>query len=247
MRARALIATVAALAGATAAAFGQDPPATPPLQAGLTACQTGPNPADRFAVFTGSMPTVEGATTLAMRFDLYQKLGDGDFRRLTIPHWGIWAHTSKKGVPGFIFTKRVDGLGAPGAYRAEVAFKWTDATGKVIQKAKRDSPVCDQPDPRPDLAVGRLTVKAITQRTARYTVVVRNIGRGDAPSFTVALAGTRKQAGALSAGTSEKVTVRAPRCGPGDRVLVSVDSTNVVNEARNPNNIKSFACPLGRA
>src|SRR4051812_38018933 len=96
-RASLILLTVAALAGG-AAALAQ----APPLAARLATCQAGPNAADRFAVFTGSMPRIAGTATMAMRFDLFERLPGGKFTAVSLPRWGVWEKTSKKGVPGFI-------------------------------------------------------------------------------------------------------------------------------------------------
>lgn len=245
MRIPALILFLAALTGAAAVASGQDQTA-PPLKAGLATCQTGADPAARYAVFTGSMPAMAGARTLAMRFELLQRLPGGSFKRVTLAKWGVWEKTSRKGVPGFIFTKRVEQLAAPAAYRARIDFRWSDAAGKVLRAAQLSSPICLQPDPRPDLVPRTLTGSAINASTARYTLTVRNTGRGDAPAFAVSVAGAAAQGGPLPAGAREEIRVRGPRCRPGTQVEVTVDAPNAVDEAHETNNATSFPCPLGR-
>src|SRR5258707_1027002 len=134
MRRFALIGAVLALAGG-GAAFAQDqqPGTRPPLKATLETCQTGIAPTDRYAVFTGSMPSAKGVAAMAMRFDLFERTPGAAFQHVTLPKWGVWEHTSKAGVPGFIFTKRVDQLAAPAAFRAAVSFRWYDKNGKLLR------------------------------------------------------------------------------------------------------------------
>src|SRR3954454_11697542 len=171
-RAALILLTAAALTGG-AVALAQ----APPLAARLATCQTGPNATDRYAVFTGSMPRIGGAGTMAMRFDLFERQPQGRFLAVSLPHWGVWEKTSKKGVPGFIFTKRVEQLAAPASYRAVVSFRWYDAQGRVVRRATRTSSTCVQPDWRPDLHVRRVIFPTGSGPTR---VVVRNRGRGDA-------------------------------------------------------------------
>src|SRR3954452_20455702 len=157
MRRFAMTATLLALV-AGAAALAKDKPSTrPPLKVTLETCQTGATPADRYAVLTGSMPRQPRTASMAMRFDLFERPPHANqFSPVALPKWGIWERTTKAGVPGFIFTKRVDQLAAPAAYRAVVSFRWYDSKGKVLRSARRVSPNCHQPDPRPDLHVKRV-------------------------------------------------------------------------------------------
>src|SRR5689334_6149120 len=63
-----LLTAAALIGGAVASAQA------PPLAARLVTCQSGQAATDRYAVFTGSMPRVTGAVTMAMRFDLFERL-----------------------------------------------------------------------------------------------------------------------------------------------------------------------------
>src|SRR3954449_13616029 len=176
-RASLILLTVAALTGG-AAALAQ----APALEARLLTCQAGPDVSDRYAVFSASMPRIEGAVTMAMRFGLFERLPQGRYLPVSLPHWGVWEKTSKKGVPGFRFTKRVEQLAFNAAFRAVVSFRWYDAKGKQIDAARRTSPTCRQPDQRPDLHVKRVV---FPDGKGPTKVVVRNRGRGDAGAFSV--------------------------------------------------------------
>src|SRR3954449_11619738 len=116
---RLFVATLALFALAPSIALGADAADRPPLRARLVTCATGPAAADRFAVFTGSMPAIPGAVRMEMRFDMLQSHSDGlGYARIPLPRWGQWEHTERRGIAGFIFTKRVEALAAPAAYRA---------------------------------------------------------------------------------------------------------------------------------
>ncbi|HEV2727069.1 MAG TPA: hypothetical protein VGV34_02185, partial [Solirubrobacterales bacterium] len=62
----------------------------PKLAATLAACETGPDPEQRFAVFTGSMPAMKGTHHMSMRFDLEEidpppPTGDGQTAAAAMP------------------------------------------------------------------------------------------------------------------------------------------------------------------
>src|SRR3954465_10215539 len=187
-----LLAPLAAPAAARAAR--QRPPLRArrrpgPDRARLVACTTGPSAAARRATFTASMPAVAGVARMAMRFDLLQRMhGDAEFARVALPAWGRWER-SEPGRTGFIWTKTVRALRAPGAYRARVLFRWYDASGRVVRRARRLTPVCRQPDSRPDLQAGALAVApGLAANSVTYLLGVRNTGRGGAGPLALRLA-----------------------------------------------------------
>lgn len=245
MRRFALIASLLALCGAGVSGLAQAQSAPPPLAAKLVTCQTGAAPADRFAVFSGSMPAMSGARTLEMRFELLERpQGSRAFARVSLPHWGRWEKTTRRAVPGFIFTKRVEQLVAPAAFRARVTFRWLDRKGRALRTARRTSPVCQQPDPRPDLHVAAVRFPA----GGKPTVVVRNRGRTAAGSFAVRMsragAAQTKRIAALAAGDRQTLTFGAVgRCTPGEPVTVSLDPDNRVAEANEADDVVTVACP----
>src|SRR5262245_1090642 len=118
---------VAALAGTAASAGAAEQ--RPPLQARLVSCTTGMTAASRTATFTASMPAISGTARMWVRFDLLQRMdADGAFERVRVPSWGRWQRSDRNRT-AFIYTKKVQGLRAPGSYRARVSFRWYDAGG----------------------------------------------------------------------------------------------------------------------
>lgn len=227
----------AALWGAAASAQAPD------LAAKLAACETGADADDRFAVFSGSMPR-EGATVMALRFDLFERLPGGRFERVSLANWGMWQSTAKKGVPGFIFTKRVEQLAAAAAFRAVVSFRWSDVEGRVVRRAKRTSPVCRQPDWRPDLRVSR--VEFAEDGRARATVV--NDGRSPSPEFGLTMRTGERSVARTLAGlpAGQRRTVDLGRCRAPDRTIVTVDPAGAIEEADEGDNAWTAACPVKR-
>lgn len=234
---------LAALVAAPSSALAQERPS---LGVRLTTCTPALDVADRVAEFTAAMPSVPGASGLAVRFTLQQRDGD-DWTRVKVPGWTRWEKAAP-GAAGFVYAKRIERLDAPASYRAEVWFRWTDADGQVVRRAVRHSSSCRQPDLRPDLELGKLTVTPEGEGTARYTALVRNTGRGDASApFAVALsvAGAEQPPQALPGlahdGTGT-VSWLAPTCAPGERVVVELDTADVVDEADEDDDVLSRRC-----
>jgi hypothetical protein len=243
-------AAVAALAGAVAHATA--PPVRPPLSAELDSCTTGPTAPDRTAVFKGSMPSMSGAWQMSMRFDLLERRRRSrGFRRVAVPKMGVWERSRRDPLlPGLIITKRVDGLGAPGAYRAVVRFRWYDAEGRIVRRARRVTGVCIQRDPRPDLTISGLAVIPGPDREhARYVVEVLNRGRGDAAvpfDIVLTINGVAQRAqtlATLGARGRGRVSFVAPRCTSGSAVRAAVDPADSIDEVSEANNTVARPCP----
>lgn len=236
-------------AGASAEA-----PAKPASSVAVVSCATGPTVAERSATFTASMQAGEKTKRMSMRFDLYERrAGARSFRRVKAPNFGTWER-SRRGVPAFIFTKRIEGLASPASYRVAVRFRWHGAGGKVTREIRRRSAICRQPDVRPDLLVDGLSVSNGPDADhLTYVVTVRNQGKGDAAIpfgvvLTVGQVAQPMQAVAtLGAGGSTVLSFVAPRCGPGSRIAVVVDAADAIAEAREGNNRLTQMCPSGRA
>lgn len=218
------------------------------VKAKLTDCHTGPLLADRFAVFVGQMPALQGTRRMWMRFDLFERTAaSGRWQRLVVPKFGTW-QKSLPGKPGFIYEKRVDQLQAPADYRAEVRFRWYDAQGELQRQTRRRTPTCHEPDPRPDLAVGTVTATDADSGRLRYVIRVRNDGRSDVGPFAAVLsvdgaAQPPVTIAGLPAGGATKLAIIARACTPGSRIQIALDPAGTVDEARETNNAVSRACP----
>lgn len=247
-----LIAVLAVLAGAVpSVAAAQTPaPARPPLAATVTTCTTGLTLADRTVVFTGSMPPVQGSVSMAMRFDLYDREDDSDpYTRVKVPGFGRWERSAKQ-VAGFVYDKRVEQLQTPADYRVTVSFRWYDAGGKVMRRKQRTSPVCRQPDLRPDLRVTRLLIGgARPDGTALYSVTLRNAGRTaiGAPFATgLSVDGVVQPAQTLATlepDATATLTFVAPRCVPGAAIVATTDLGGAIDEAEEAGNTERKSCP----
>lgn len=224
-------------------------PAPLALRATLDSCQVTAVATNRSAVFSGSMPSIAKTWRMRMRFDLYtRRPSSSKWKRVTAAKWGVW-HVSRPRVPGFVFTKVVDGLDAPAVYRAIVQFRWYDKQARLLRATQRMTPTCVQPDSRPDLRLGSVTAIATGASTARYTIVVRNAGLTNAGPFGLVLAvGDKRVAVAISAGLAigqqRMVTVDAPSCTATGKLSVLLDPENAVDEAGGRDVPVTRVCPL---
>ena len=243
----ALAAFVVSLA-APPAAGAEAPP--PPVEARLAACRTGPEAADRSATFTAGMRAVAGTRRMWMRFQLLQRTPPGTaFLPVRVDTWGRWQR-SEPGRPGFIYTKRVEGLLAPAAYRAVVRFRWYGRGGRLLRSARRVTRACRQPDPRPNLRAGRLIAEAAPEPGAAiYRLVVANDGRGPAGPFDVVLTANElpqppARLGGPAPGGAEVAAIVGPRCAAGSTVRIELDAASEVDEADEHDNVVDRPCPF---
>jgi hypothetical protein len=224
----------------------------PPLRAKLSACQSGPAIAARAATFTGSMPAIKGTRRMSMRFDLLQRIPpDEGFETIKVPGLGIWQKSVPGRKSGFVFKQRVQGLVAPGEYKAVVRFRWYGRAGTLLRSTKRETPVCTQPDQRPNLRAGVLDAARGPQpEEATYALVVRNDGRSAAGAFDVVLdvAGAdqlaERVAAGLAAGGLQTLTFVAPRCRPGTTLRFTLDARAEVQESVESDDVVERACPF---
>lgn len=199
----------------------------------------------RTAVFEGRMDTLPDAQRMQMRFRLQVFTPDEpEWSVLAVPGFSAWV-TSDPGRTRYVYTKRVESLLAPAAYRVVTRFRWLDADGAVLRTARAVSKPCRQPDPRPDLRVFQLGLAPGSSQ--RYDVTLRNAGRGDAAASVVQLAlpdGTVLSADVppIAPGGREDVFVTGPACRPGSTVTVTADADDAVDE-RDEANAFSLPCP----
>jgi hypothetical protein len=243
---RLVVAISMLLVSAPAGVMAADVVDRPVLRARVVTCQTGADPANRYAVFAGSMPALPSSPRMEMRFDLLQRHpGAAGYARIPLPHWGQWERTDRPGIVGFVFTKRVEQLAAPAVYRAVIRFRWYDGDGNLVRSAKRLSAPCRQLDPRPDLAVGDVAGAS----DGRYLVDVLNQGRDDATpfwmSFEVEGSTVSLQVPGVPAGETRTVAVTAPRCSRGEQVSIALDTADDIQEADELDDAVSRPCPFG--
>jgi hypothetical protein len=223
----------------------------PPLRAKVTACSSGQLATDRTATFTGSMPAIKGARRMWMRFDVLAHTGSATgFAPLKVAGLGVWQKSAPGHPSGFVFTQRVQGLVAPGAYKAVVRFRWYGKGGRLLRATSRETAVCREPDQRPDLQAGRLdAVPGPGTAQATYTLVVRNAGRGPSGPFDVLLSGVgadqqAQRVTGLDGAATTTLIFAGPRCAPGSTVRVTIDARGEIAEADEADDVVERTCPL---
>ena len=134
----------------------------------------------REAVFEGQMRVYRKAPKMQMRFTLQATTPDAPkWRKVALPNFSEWI-TAPANVGKYTYDKTVQDLLAPASYRAVVDFRWNDRRGKTIRTERAISPVCKQPDARPDLVVRNVRIE-----DGSYVGVVFNRGREAAGPFAV--------------------------------------------------------------
>ena len=229
--------------GTAAPAQAEDEP--PKLSAMLAACETGTAPDERFAVFTASMPAKPGTRRMAMRFALQTRDSESDrtIRRIDAPKLGRW-NRSKRGVKGFVYTKRVTRLEQGRWYRAVVRFRWLDADGDVQRRARRVTSFCHQPDQRPNLEL----VSLGASKRGSYLVTIVNTGLTSAPESIVAVEPRPETEAShavppLAPGERTTVVVEAEPCERESVVVVQLDRGKAIDESREDDNRVESDCP----
>jgi CARDB protein len=250
MRYLAIIAALGAsvLAAAAPALAGSAPHAASTPRARLLSCQHAAAQGDRFMTVQGAMRTRTGAARMGIRFDLLQRRPGLRSQAIAAPGLGVW-NVSDVDRTAFRYTKRIENLPAPASYRVVVRFRWYNAKGAVVGRARRITRACRQPDYRPELRLRNPTAQPAGQPGVfQYAVGVLNSGRTAAANFDVALTVNGAQRGLqtleeLLPGARQRVTFTAARCQPGDLVTFVVDPDGRVDEVDETDDQLSFPCP----
>ncbi|HEX2071566.1 MAG TPA: CARDB domain-containing protein [Thermoleophilaceae bacterium] len=245
-----------ALAGLVVAAALACATALPPAAAGATVtakdgavelleCGRGKRVADRSALFRAEMRQVAGGDAMRMRFGLRERVGRGPWRAVKAPGLGVWRN-ARPDVSRFAYRQRIAALARGTAYRVRVEFQWHDTAGVPIDRQAAISPVCRQRGPLPDLGVAALErLPGPTPETARYVTWIVNRGAASAPRSEVALRIDGAEVdtygmGRIAAGGRRQVAFVGPACMT--EATVEADSTEVVRESNERDNLRSFDC-----
>jgi CARDB len=216
----------------------------PLATAKVVQCAKGLTPAARYAVFRGGARRVRGTKRMWIKFKLQERVGDGRFRAIAAPGLGVW-RKSRSGVRRFAVYQRVLSLGEGASYRVVVQFRWYDADGELIRRARRVSPVCRQPGALPNLRVTRVGGRLVAG-TVRYAVDVLNRGRAASSPTTVAFSVDgdvvdTPAIGALAPGETRRVFVNGPPCTGSVKAVV--DPGDLVAEGNERDNTRTATCP----
>ena len=208
-------------------------------------CSTGPTAAERLAVFRGAARRVAGTDRMWIKFKLQERTPGARFRTITAPGLSVW-RKSRSGVRRFAVRQRVLALGEGAEYRVAVHFRWYDAEGNLLRRARRVSPACRQEGDLPDLQVARIGGRPVNG-TFRYAVDVVNRGSAASAATSLALSVDGDMVdtpalGPLAPGETVRLFVNGPACDGS--VKARVDPGDLVAEADERDNARVVACPL---
>jgi hypothetical protein len=210
-----------------------------PANAALLECERGDAPA---AEFEARMATLPGASEMQMRFTLQASTPTRPaYRRVAAPGFGAWT-TSDPGTTRYVYTRRVENLVGPASYRVVVRFRWLDAAGEQIDRARRVTRICRQPDNRPNLTVTGLSVEqSADSATRRYIAIVRNTGRRTSEAFELEIGDLAPVIVApLPPDRDRAVEVSGPAC-EGEITAVA-DPDDAIDERFEDDNELSIGC-----
>lgn len=148
-------------AGALYAATGQRPASVT-----LEKCVTAAARSESFAVFTGRMSAVPGATGMAMRIGIEVRTPEEPFFHPlegNVAATGSW-RTSEPGVKIFKDLKQVSNLSGPADYRGVVRFRWTSSKGALVKREVLRTTPCHQPAPEVQAGSGEASTARMTER-----------------------------------------------------------------------------------
>jgi hypothetical protein len=215
----------------------------------LVAC----DPQDRTADVEGDMRAagVTGAAKLQMRFSVQVRVDGGEdkaeWKRVPAPTLDTWV-SAQTGRSRYVYRKHVEGLQPGATYRVLVRFRWRDAAGDVLKSASKHSRSCAVPEDRANLVPRKIDVRpGLMSGRALYLVSVANRGKAAAPATSVAfVAGDQvlldRPAPALAPGEKTVVAFDGPVCAAGTALVASVDSTGLVDEASEADDVLEAPC-----
>lgn len=221
----------AALAGLVAPATA----AAAPASVTLTECA----PRERAAEFEARMDQIPGAARMKLRFTLEARKTGKPWRKVVAPEVGGW-RTADPQTTRFISSRRVTALVGPASYRAYVRFRWVDAHGRTVARARARSRACWQPDHRPNLKLRSFAIEAGTN----YVLLVANTGRSESGPFDVEITGLPlKVVGSIAPGGEALLEIAGPACEPGALITAKTDPLDLVDERSERDNALTRPCP----
>jgi hypothetical protein len=234
----ALLIAAALVAPAAASAKG-------PAAVHLKRCTTGAKPSERKATFKAWMHEVPGTARMAVHFKLVSHTSSQSAARVEGPdELDVW-HRSHSGVTRYVYSQTVKKLAQGTSYRMIVRYRWYDANGEIIKRAKRTSDECVQRGDLPNLVIAGVTYDPAEIHTWHYRVTVKNKGKSVAENFVVTLIVDQavvdeRTVESLAAGESTDVELNGPPCL---HLRAIADSEQTVTEKNEDDNSFSSTCP----
>ena len=199
-----------------------------------------------FVVFAARMDALPDTARMEIRIRLFERYGEGEFVRVSAPGLEVWKK-SEPGVSEFRYKQRVEGLHQGAEYRAVAHYRWRNADGEVIERARRRSGVCSQGGGLPNLRVAWVrTEPGEVEGTAVYRVRVVNDGVSTARNVGVLLrvdgevVDEAETIDRIEPGAGRTVAFNGPVCREMMRVVV--DPKEAIGESHEQDNVLSRSC-----
>jgi CARDB len=197
------------------------------------------------AAFKARMQQLPGSSRMALRFTLLEETGANAVTRVKVPGLRRWRF-SKVGVKAFAYRQGFRNLPENASHRVRVDFRWYDASGEEVERARRRSPRCNQFVELPNL-VARIAAILPTgvPGVVRYEATVRNSGKAAATGVPVRLTvdgnvvDTVKIA-SLDPGEQRSVAIRGPQCQR--LVRLEADPEQAITESSDGDNVFELDC-----
>jgi hypothetical protein len=244
---------LAAGSGAAAVAVADAP------HARLTSyiCQTALDPASRAISITAVMRPITGTERMAMRFQLLKRTRRyGHPVQLAGTDLGSWLTPKDPTLgsrPGdrWVVKHPVVDLAGPAFYRFKVAFRWTDASGRVIGRAVRATPTCFQPERRADIEILGITATPLAGDPGfdGYLAQIRNTGKTATGPFQVEFSDgvpadtAYKSVTQLLPHHQRGVYFKAPACSAAAPATITADPTQQVDVSTRAHSSMMTTCP----
>jgi hypothetical protein len=197
------------------------------------------------AAFHARMQQLPDASRMAMRFTLLEETSADAVRRVKVPGLRRW-RWSKPGVKAFGYRQGFRSLPENASHRVRVEFRWYDADGIEVERAKRRSGRCRQFAQLPNL-VARITAMLPTQApgVVRYEATVRNSGKAAVTGVPVRLTVDGDVVdtvtlASLAPGEQRSVAIHGPQCHR--LVRLEADPGNAIAENADEDNVFELTC-----
>ena len=196
--------------------------------------------------YVARMDPVPDTHRMSLRIRLLEKVGDGEFERVSAKGLGVW-RKSRPGASAFHWEHTIEGLSHGATYRVVVRYRWYGDDGETILTARRRSEQCRQPTGLPNLRVAAIDTKpGEVEGTALYKVTIANRGTAAAQNVGVLLrvdgevVDEAEVIDVLEPNTTRTLTFNGPVCRRHMRVVV--DPKEVIDESHEGDNVRDPSC-----
>ena len=196
--------------------------------------------------YSARMHAVPDTHRMSLRIRLFEKVGDGEFKRVSAEGLGVW-RKSRPGASAFHWEHSIEGLTNGATYMVVVRYRWFGSGGAPILTARRRSARCRPPAGLPNLRVASIDTKpGEVEGTAVYKVTIANRGSAAAQNAGVLLrvdgqvVDEAEVINVLEPNQTRTVTFNGPVCRKRMRVIV--DPKEVIDESREGDNVRDPSC-----